>query len=342
MSICIISDCKHKKRYGNYCFKHKKLHLTKYNIIIKNKFTYIKSDYLKEDILKTLKEHYNKRNIQKKIDKLKKDDLFMLLVDEMNLEKIVLIQRYCKMYLYSIKGPGYKNKELSKNLQDFYTLENINDIELKYFISYRDKNENIWCYDLRSIKELIDSGNKNKINILNPYNREIIYPEIIDKINKIIKKYNKKKILLIHDDDNIVYSREEILKRNTVDIFSEITRMGYFIDLKWFESKNILLLKNLYKYLEDIWNYRAQLDFETKKKIAPPNGIMYSMSVRDVFNINSRIEVKEIIINELKRIYDNCNDNNSKTLGYMYFIIGLSQVSSECYNSHSSWVSFIL
>ena len=69
---------------------------------------------------------------------------------------------------------------------------------------------------------------------------------------------------------------------------------------------------------------------------------MYSMSVRDVFNINSRIEVKEIIINELKRIYDNCNDNNSKTLGYMYFIIGLSQVSSECYNSHSSWVSFIL
>ena len=59
------------------------------------------------------------------------------------------------------------------------------------------------------------------------------------------------------------------------------------------------------------------------------------MRVRDVYNISSRIEVKEIIVNELKRIYDNCNDNSYKILGYMYFIIGLSQVSSECYNSHS-------
>ena len=52
MSICIIPNCNHKK-YGNYCCKHKKLHLTKNNIIIKNKFTYNKSDYLKEDIKKT-------------------------------------------------------------------------------------------------------------------------------------------------------------------------------------------------------------------------------------------------------------------------------------------------
>ena len=57
----------------------------------------------------------------------------MLLIDEMNvLEKIILIQRHLKMYLYLTKGPGYKNKELSKNVEDFYTLENINNIELKY------------------------------------------------------------------------------------------------------------------------------------------------------------------------------------------------------------------
>ena len=113
MSICIILNCNHKKKYGNYCCKHKKLHLTKNNIIIKNKFTYNKSDYLKEDIKKTLKDFYTQRNIKKKIDKLKKDDLFMLLIDEMNvLEKIILIQRHLKMYLYFIKGPGYKNKEL--------------------------------------------------------------------------------------------------------------------------------------------------------------------------------------------------------------------------------------
>ncbi len=343
MSNCIISNCNHKNKYGNYCFKHKHLHLTKNNMIIKNKFTYNPSDYLKNDIRKTLKDYYDKMNNKKNISKLKKHDLFILLTEELkNIEKIILIQRYYKRYLYLVKGPGYKNKELSKNLEDFYTLENINEIKLKYFISYKDKINNIWCYDIRSIKQLIDSSNKNRIDILNPYNREIIDNKIISKIKKIIKKYSKNNISLIHDDDNIIYSREQILKMNTIDIFSEITRLGYFIDFKWFDSKNIILLKNLYKYLEDIWNYRAQLDFETKKKIAPPNGILYSISVRDVYNINSRIEVKEIIINELKRIYDNCDDNNYKILGYMYFIIGLSQVSQSCYDSHSSWVSVIL
>lgn len=343
MSICIISDCNHKKKYGNYCFKHKQLHLTKNNIIIKNKFTYNPSDYLKDDIKITLKSFYDKMNIKKDINKLKKTDLFILLIEELvNIDKIVLLQRYYKRYLYSVKGPGYKNKELSKNLEDFYTLENINEIQLKYFISYKDNNENIWCYDIRSIKQLIDSSDKNKIDILNPYNREIIDDKVILRIRNIIKKYSINNVSLVHDDDNIVYSREQILKMNTVDIFSEITRLGYFVDFNWFDSKNIYALKHLYKYLEDIWNYRAQLDYETKKKIAPPNGILYSTSVRDIYKISSKIEIKEIIINELKRIYDNCGDNNYKILGYMYFIIGLSQVSKSCYDSHSSWVSFIL
>ena len=342
MSICIISDCNHKKKYGNYCYKHKKLHLTKNNIIIKNKFTYNPSDYLKSDIKKTLTDFYDKMNIKKNINKLKKDDLFSLLIKELeNIDKIVLLQRYYKRYLYLTKGPGYKNKELSKNLEDFYTLENINEIKLKYFISYKDNN-NIWCYDIRSIKQLIDSSDKNKTDILNPYNREIIDEKVISKIRNIIKKYRINNTSLIHDDNNVIYSREQILKMNTIDIFSEITRLGYFVDFKWFDSKSLLLLKNLYKYLEDIWNYRAQLDFETKKKIAPPNGILYSIRVRDVYNLNNRIEIKEIIINELKRIYDNCDDNNYKILGYMYFIIGLSQVSQSCYDSHSSWISYIL
>lgn len=332
-----LCKLKGKKIYGFYCYKHRREYLVDNNIIIKTKFTGKLKDYLKKDILNTLL----KENCSPNLLTSNKDILFDLLSEKIKYQNIIKIQRFFRRYLYFIKGPGYKDKSLSKNLEDFYTLENIKDIDNKYFVSYKDKNDNIWCFDIRSIKQLIDEAIKDKKEVLNPYNREVIDERIINKIKNIIKKYKKKKISLTYEDEGIIYSREETLKRNTVDIFSEITRLGYFMDVRWFDSRNLIGLKALYKYLEDLWNYRAQLDFEVKKKIAPPNGILYSTRVRDVYNMNNILEVKEIIINELKKIYDNCDNNNDKRLGYMYFIIGLSQVSINCYNSHSDWISFI-
>ena len=402
------SNSKKMKKSGLFSNKDRKNNLILNNKIIKNKFTGISKDYLKDDILNTLmiiykdifnnkkklklysnilfkqsknniiietiyKENsiksnelneliiinteylngwlfksgnsikYKNLDIEKSIYILKKEELFSILTVGLNIEeeiyinRIIKIQRAYKHYLYCYKGSGLKNIDESKNLEDFYTLDSIKDIPLKYFISYKDNNENIWCFDIRSIKKLIDLSKNNK-DILNPYNRENIPLKEIRKIKKIITILKKQNIILDYEE-NINYSREEILKRNIVDIFSEIGRMGYFVDISWFYELNLVQLKDLYKSLEDIWNYRAQLSLEVKKSIAPPNGILYSVRINDINRINNKIEIMEIIKNELKQIYNNYNNDN-KLLGYMYFIIGLSQVNKNCYNSHVNWISY--
>ena len=427
MDSCNYLNCKKRKKYGLFCYKHRRNHLVLNNEIIKKRFTGISKDYLKNDILNTLmiiyKDIFNNKeklklysnilfkqnkndiiiekinkiytdktiikpnelliinteylngwlfksnnrikyknlNIEKSIYILKKEELFSILKVGFNIEenikeenikeenskeensdkiyinKIIKIQRAYKHYLYYNKGPGLKNINESKNLEDFYTLDSIEDIPLIYFISYKDNNENIWCFDIRSIKKLIDISKNNK-DIYNPYNRENIPFKKIKKIKKIIKVLKKQNIILDYEE-NINYSREEILKRNIVDIFSEIGRMGYFVDINWFYELDLIQLKDLYKSLEDIWNYRAQLSIEVKKQIAPPNGILYSVRINDINRINNKIEIMEIIKNELKQIYNNYNNDN-KLLGYMYFIIGLSQVNRNCYNSHVNWISY--
>ena len=329
--MCIFPCCNNNNvKYGPFCNKHKRNYLVNNNIIVKNRFTNKKSDYLKKDISNTLKTLDKKRNIN-----FKKNELFDILSNELlYLNKIIKIQRFYKNYLYFNKGPGLKNRTLSKNDIDFYTLEPINEIETKYFISYKENN-NIWCFDIRSIKELF----KTDKEILNPYSREKIPVNEINRIKSIINKFKKQKISLKYKEEKI-YTKEEQLKRIVVDIFSEMTRTGYYMDIKWFYELTNYGLKHLYKFLEDIWNYRAQLTLDVKKKISPPNGILYNVSVNDVFKLNSRYDLRNVIINELNKIYSNCNDNGFKSLGYMYFIIGLSQVNKNCFDAHTSWITY--
>jgi len=266
---------------------------------------------------------------------LRKSELFIILLDTLNIiNKIIKIQRFYKNYLYYSKGSGLKNINESKNHEDFYTLDSIKKIELKYFMSYKDDNDNIWCFDIRSFKQLLD---KNKLN--NPYSREIIPDKEINRITKVLNRLEKQNVSLVYEEDHI-YSNEEQLKRIVVDIFSEMTRVGYYMDVKWFYELTSFGLKHLYKFLEDIWNYRAQLTLDVKKKIAPPNGILYSTAVNDVFRLTNIYDLRNSIITELNYIYSNCTDDGCKSLGYMYFIIGLSQVNKNCFDAHSNWITY--
>ena len=70
-----------------------------------------------------------------------------------------------------------------------------------------------------------------------------------------------------------------------MDLFSQIEYSGYSCDIKWVLNLNHIRLKKLYKELEDIWNYRANLSQHTKCKIVPPNGKLFVMPVQDYFSI---------------------------------------------------------
>ena len=109
---------------------------------INNKNNVKKQFYYLADIKKTIK--YNK--LQSLVPpNPKKNDYEKLLFNYFenlnkytpHLEKIVLIQNTFKDYLKTKKiktqGIGLYNKEKCSNQEDFYTLDNIHDIEDKFF-----------------------------------------------------------------------------------------------------------------------------------------------------------------------------------------------------------------
>ena len=325
---CEFIDCKYKCKYGNFCYKHRNMYLLKDGIISKYRFTYKISDYNIKDIKYTLQRISNTKNTKN----TKKDDLFKLLINEFNKDNsknIVKCQSYIRRYLVQknkIRGPGYFLKELCKNDEDFYFMTSINELEDKYFFSYKDQINNIWFFDIRSFKQLIRHKSEN------PYTREKIPENIINNAKDILKNLSMQKINT--DIIEILHTnREDIIKQKCVDLFSDISQHGYFCDIKWILSLNLINLKKLYRNLEDIWNYRAYLTNDIKSRIAPPDGKVYNISVREVYDINDSNDIIDLIITETNK-FNNAIENSDKTLGYMYFLIGLGEISKECLESN--------
>lgn len=333
--IHIIDDkkCKGKCKYGKYCYKHRNMYLLNDGIISKERFTYKMSDYNVADIKYTLS---RLGNIHKKC---KKEEYFKLLIETFKTNDeymIIKCQSYIRRYLIqknSIKGPGFYNRNICKNTEDFYFMTDINDILDIYFFSYMDDENNVWYFDIRSFKKLLDHKPEN------PYTRKIIPQNIIDNALKYIEILKSKNINV--DIDTISHNnRKDITKQRCVDLFSNISQYGYDTNIDWLYKCNTYNLKKLYKGLEDIWNYRAFLDPITKSRIVPPNGIVYGTSVRTVYEMENKYDIIDLIVSETNR-FENATNESDKRLGYMYFLIGLSEVCHECMIANS-WTMYAL
>ena len=77
-------------------------------------------------------------------------------------------------------------------------------------------------------------------------------------------KSNTKTLVFNINTNNM--SEKQKFRNKMLIIFQKFNMLDNYTDFKWFEDLNIIQLKKLYAICEDIWNYRAQLTFEKKKK----------------------------------------------------------------------------
>ena len=345
--MCKKEGCagKNNNKYGGFCYKHRREYLVDVctNRVKLENWTNKCSDYLKGDIITSILYYTKKLPIDQGCPTWDKKDLFHLLSEEIkkfnkysmddieNIKKIqVLFKNKKNDFIKNLRGEGYIDKDKCNNDTDFFTYDGINDIEEKYFFSYKDNNNFIWFFDIRSFNKLIE------MNQNNPYTREEIPRNIKKNAENLSKHINLTEEDDLVNNDDLILTRKQIIKQKTIDIFSEMEQFGYGCNINWFLELNLRRLKNLYKNLEDIWNYRLNLSYETKSRISPPNGIVFNIPILEVNNITGILQLQEIILNEIMK-FNNAVTIEDKKLGLMYFLLGLGIVSRECYEAHQ-WI----
>lgn len=327
-----LEKCNHKAKYGNFCSKHKRNYLVEHDMINISKFTFKASDYYVKDLAKY---YYSRVNHTKqKFNKAYYFNEISQFINSLNLYndslcKIIKIQSLIRRFLVQVSILG-KN---CNNSEDFYSYDPIDQIDPFYFYSYKDSKQFRWGFDIRSLMKLIH------LSYPNPYTTEPIPEDIIQEVKSkvnLLKQDSKYEEL----EDIIERNRKEAIKQKVVDLFSDIELCGYSCQIHWFFNLRGKKLKELYKQLEDMWNYRSQLSQERKDQICPPDGRIFTTSVVEVFNYNCKEDLQELIVNDVIR-FKNATSESDKKLGYMYFIICLSIVSRDCYLTHQDWVAFI-
>ena len=337
------SKCGRKKCYGEYCCKHKREHLVQNNFINIVNFTDKPSDYLKNDIISTLntidKKKYNKS--------LKKDIVFNILSSKIsrfqhytdNSNSVIMIQRYYKDKYNKqqslIRGEGFLQKDLCNNKEDFFTYEPVNEIDDKYFFSYKDDNNIIWFFDVRSLKKLIELKQPNPYTMIS-FNDNVIY-----RANKIIDNLKKSNISTDFKDEikQVEKDKKKLLKQKITDVFASIERLGLSVNTSWFTSLHIIQLKKVYGLMEDIWNYRAELSLQTKLRMCPPDGRIFNKHPHEIRNLSDRNKMMNYILTDINKFNGAESDSDKKT-GFMYFLIALSKVNPLVLDIHP-WMASV-
>jgi len=229
----------------------------------------------------------------------------------------------------SLHGPAWFKRELCTNNCDFVTMEPINEISFYQFISYKDLDDFVYGFDIASLYNLYlksnDSHSKNKINIMNPYNRANMPEYVIHNVKKIMKlsKMLNKKVNLIIEDEPVVFSETKTIELRCLTLFQNI---GHYSEPSWFLSLNRSKLTKFIRELSDIWNYRAQLPMETKRNVCPPYGEPF-INAQFIHLEENTIQLQIKILTILEKLTNSGIDADSKSLGGYFVLSALTLVS---------------
>uniref|UniRef100_A0A6C0E4U0 SAP domain-containing protein n=1 Tax=viral metagenome TaxID=1070528 RepID=A0A6C0E4U0_9ZZZZ len=274
--------------------------------------------------LKLYLKHYSLKTTGKKDDLLKRIFLFLYLSSHaISMQK--LFRGYLQRYFNRLHGPAYMKRSLCVNDTDFFTLDPLNEIDKHQFISFKDKDNFVYGFDICSLYKLLTSTTGKAIN---PYNRNKISGIVLVRIKQIIrlgKIFNVNVNVKIEED---IVDKNKSIQFKALDIFQKIDALGNYSDPRWFLSLNHAQLTKFVRELVDIYNYRANLTQETKQKIYPLHGDIF-----DGFDMNHIIgleidKTRDYILNLIERFIVCGIDNDSKSLGAYYVLASLTLVNS--------------
>lgn len=347
----LFTQCPHKKKDGHFCGKHIKnkwkvrVDETLTPILLKNYQNFINksnskdvsiitiNDYLTKglqnyncDTLKKTLRHY-KLSIQGKKDALftrLQNHLDSLKTYALEEHKIISLQTKIRYFLKKrnivLRGPALYQRKICNNAEDFYTFETVEEIPFDKFFSYKDSDNFIYGFDIKSFHKLIELKQSN------PYNRKAIPNKAITNLQKLLE-INKNKNLLDEDKCEILTNKQKF-NQNVLRIFQHIESLTSSVNIEWFLSLTIPELKKYYKSLEDIWNYRAELNLTQKINIVKDK-TMFPVTVHNFYKYNNLNKLRNIILHEIDKLIFTADEDSDKTLACYYVLTAFCEVSNE-------------
>lgn len=241
------------------------------------------------------------------------------------------IQRAIRIKLRRIlvkcHGPAFCNNDCCVNDTDFYTLDEIAGISPVCLFSYKDDGK-IYGFHWLSFLKLIAGAGISNVDILNPYNRNVISKEVLQTFGKYIFISNN--VFKINLRENVQeeppMSKQIRYQQRLTDIFMKIDSLGNYSQIEWYESLSHQKTLRFIQELKDIWVYRLGLTNEMKLKILGLYDPFLNLNISALSNITYD-ELKTFGLNIIDKFISAGINDEYKTLGSIYVLSALTLVN---------------
>ena len=237
-----------------------------------------------------------------------------------------IIQLYNKYH-----GPAGIYRKICTNETDFLSLENLNKIPYSQFYSYIDSDNHIYGFDIISLYNWM---NKFDERCINPYNRNPFPCNIRQELNQLIK-FSKMIHIPIHiniENETNQLSIKKKIELSAISLFQKMDELGNYTDVNWFTTltshKLIMFIRELY----DIWTYRAQLSFNTKREIYPLNDIFQDVNMTELNHLEI-YTLNHLVLNLINKFINNGINKDAQFLGASFVLSAFTLVNEDAANA---------
>lgn len=232
---------------------------------------------------------------------------------------------YGLLFLRRRHGPAYFSRELCVNDSDFFSTDSLADISGSMFYSYKDEENHVYGFDIRSINTLIYRARVGGSEALNPFNR-VVFPKFVSKqVQNLVQHLSKFKLPTTWAPLTPPTPEQQI-RMKIVDIFLKIDELNYYSSPDWFISLNVDGHRRFYSQLFDIWTHRANLSNLQKNTIVPGYyGRLFRVPRWALADMNFD-GLQRMNLGVIRMMISSAEDRNDRILGAMYVVSALTLV----------------
>jgi len=228
------------------------------------------------------------------------------------------VRRAWAKWLAKRAGPLLHAKAESNNPFDFFSSDPIEEIPLRYFISFVDPSTSKgYCMDTRSVTALLTHASANKEEPLNPFNRAVLPPLFLARLarHKLVTVWAPL----------VAISEEQRISMAANDVCRVIEDLGFYTNPVWFLDLSRQGLQRFYIELADIWFHRAGLQTADRARIAPLKPFPVPITTALVMQQRALLP---LLLETCRRLVSGAVTKSDRQLGVMYSLGALSIVSA--------------
>ena len=228
------------------------------------------------------------------------------------------------------QGPASNTLSLAENDTEIFSFDPIATIPLLFRFSFVDKEKHIFIFDIRTLFYLIE---KSGYNLTNPYTREIIPKNSIDKLIKRISFLCNKKYYLSFPEKTD-FNADQLFHQKVVDICLKFDFLGYYTSPEWFELLSLQNLKDLYLGLWDMFISNPIADKTTLDFIYKDHTTLYQLKIPGIQIRKEKKPLQQVILNIFDKLITSSNIKENRYLGATYCLKAWGTVNNALYANY--------